>query len=45
MTESKISPELNMAIGIPEEEREKSLDLGVGYSDCLLYTSDAADEL
>ncbi len=33
MTESKISPELNMAIGIPEEEREKSLDLGVGYSE------------
>lgn len=32
MTESKISPELNMAIGIQEEEREKSLDLNVGYS-------------
>lgn len=32
MTESKISPELNMAIGISEEEREKSLDLNVGYS-------------
>lgn len=33
MTESKISPELNMAIGIQEEEREKSLDLNVGYSE------------
>lgn len=33
MTESKISPELNMAIGISEEEREKSLDLNVGYSE------------
>lgn len=32
MTESKSSPELNMAIGISEEEREKSLDLNVGYS-------------
>lgn len=33
MTESKISPELNVAIGIPEAEREKSLDLNVGYSE------------
>lgn len=33
MTESKISPELNIAIGIPEEDREKSLDLNVGYSE------------
>lgn len=33
MTESKISPELNIAIDLPEEEREKSLDLNVGYSE------------
>lgn len=33
MTESKISPELNMALGISEEEREKSLNLNVGYSE------------
>lgn len=33
MTESKISPELNVAIGISEEERERSLDLNVGYSE------------
>ncbi|MDE5864084.1 MAG: S8 family serine peptidase [Lachnospiraceae bacterium] len=33
MTESKISPELNVAIGIPEAEREKSLDLNVGYNE------------
>lgn len=33
MTENKISPELNMAIGIAEEERKKSLDLNVGYSE------------
>ncbi|MCM1157508.1 MAG: S8 family serine peptidase [Bacteroidales bacterium] len=33
MTESKISPELNMALGLNEEEREKSLNLNVGYSD------------
>lgn len=33
MTEGKISPELNMAISISEEEREKSLDLDVGYSE------------
>ncbi|MGN0154298.1 MAG: S8 family peptidase [Lachnospiraceae bacterium] len=33
MTESKISPDLNMAIGLPEEEREKSLDLNVGYDE------------
>ena len=33
MTESKISPELNIAIGLPEAEREKSLDLNVGYSE------------
>ena len=32
MTESKISPELNIALDIPEEEREKSLDLNVGYN-------------
>ncbi len=32
MTESKLSPELNMALGISEEEREKSLNLNVGYS-------------
>ena len=33
MTESKISPELNMALGVSEEEREKSLNLNVGYSE------------
>lgn len=33
MTESKVSPELNVAIDLPEEEREKSLDLNVGYSE------------
>lgn len=33
MTESKISPELNIALGITEEERERSLDLNVGYSE------------
>ena len=33
MTESKVSPELNIAIGLPKEEREKSLDLNVGYSE------------
>lgn len=33
MTESKISPELNMAIGLQEKERERSLDLNVGYSE------------
>lgn len=33
MTESKISPELNMALGLSDEEREKSLDLNVGYSE------------
>lgn len=33
MTESKVSPELNIAIDLSEEEREKSLDLNVGYSE------------
>ncbi len=33
MTESKVSPELNIAIDLPEREREKSLDLNVGYSE------------
>ena len=33
MTESKVSPELNIAIDLPEREREKSLDLDVGYSE------------
>lgn len=33
MTESKISPELNMALGLSEAEREKSLNLNVGYSE------------
>ncbi len=33
MTESKVSPELNVAIDLSEEEREKSLDLNVGYSE------------
>ncbi len=33
MTESKVSPELNIAIGLPESEREKSLDLNVGYNE------------
>lgn len=35
MIESKISPELLIAMGTSEEEREKSLDLNVGYSDLL----------
>lgn len=35
MVESKISPELIIAMGTTEEEREKSLDLNVGYSDLL----------
>ncbi len=35
MTDSKLSPELNMAIGLSESEREKSLNLNVGYSDLL----------
>ena len=35
MTESKISPELSIAIGIPETEREKSLNLNVGYNSFL----------
>ncbi|MBR1865098.1 MAG: hypothetical protein IJ801_01175 [Lachnospiraceae bacterium] len=35
MVESKISPELMVALGTTEEEREKSLDLNVGYSDLL----------
>ena len=30
---SKISPELNVALETPQEEREKSLDLDVGYSE------------
>lgn len=33
MTESKISPELNMALGLADEEREKSLNLNVGYNE------------
>lgn len=33
MTESKVSPELYIAIDLSEEEREKSLDLNVGYSE------------
>lgn len=33
MTESKISPELSVAIDLSVEEREKSLDLNVGYSE------------
>lgn len=33
MTESKVSPELNIAIDLSVEEREKSLDLNVGYSE------------
>ena len=32
MIESKMSPELLMALGIAEEERKKSLNLNVGYS-------------
>ncbi len=35
MTDSKLSPELNMAIGLSESEREKSLNLNVGYSNLL----------
>ena len=35
MTDSKLSPELNMAIGLSESEREKSLNLNVGYSGLL----------
>ena len=33
---------LNLALDATSEEREKSLELEVGY--CLLYTSDAADD-
>lgn len=33
MIESKVSPELNIAIDLSVEEREKSLDLNVGYSE------------
>ena len=33
MTERKVSPELNIAIDLSVEEREKSLDLNVGYSE------------
>lgn len=33
MTKSKVSPELNVAIDLSESEREKSLDLNVGYSE------------
>ena len=33
MTENKISPELVIAMGITEEDRENSLDLNVGYID------------
>ncbi len=33
MTESKVSPELNVAIDLPEDERERSLDLNVGYNE------------
>ncbi len=33
MTESKVSPELNIAIDLPKNEREKSLDLNVGYNE------------
>ena len=33
MTESKISPELMIAIDLPDEDREKSLDLNVGYDE------------
>ena len=33
MTNSKISPELTMALEIPEAERTKSLNLNVGYSE------------
>lgn len=33
MVESKISPELMIAIDLPVKEREKSLDLNVGYSE------------
>ena len=32
MTNNKISPELTMALEIPEAEREKSLNLNVGYN-------------
>lgn len=33
MTESKVSPELNIAIDLSVTEREKSLDLNVGYNE------------
>ena len=29
--ESKISTELNLALNTPEDERDKALDLNVGY--------------
>lgn len=33
MTENKISPELSVALDVPVSEREKSLDLNVGYNE------------
>jgi len=33
MNEGKVSPELKIAIDLSEQEREKSLDLNVGYSE------------
>lgn len=33
MIDNKVSPELRVAMDIPEAEREKSLDLNVGYSE------------
>lgn len=35
MPEDKISPELNIALETPEDDREKSLDLNVGYDEQL----------
>ena len=33
MEENKISPELNIAVSLPEEERRKSLNLNVGFNE------------
>lgn len=35
MDENKVSPDLNIALETPEEDREKSLDLNVGYDERL----------
>ena len=54
--DEKFENQLNLALDLSEEERERSKDLDAGYDKetdqweiifryaCLLYTSDAADE-